>query len=149
AMYENAQLTGDSLTPRFAVNYLINPRHGLRAVYSEAIRSPDMFENNVNWSYRVTNLDSPTYGQTSGQYFVKTRGPGNLDKERMRSRELGYNGFFTDIGLSVDVKLFYDEITSMVSSPLRNNQYIASNANSARFSGSETQLDWHLSAADR
>ncbi|MFZ4968584.1 TonB-dependent receptor plug domain-containing protein [Pseudomonas sp. Mn2068] len=149
AMYENAQLTGDSLTPRFAVNYLINPRHGLRAVYSEAIRSPDMFENNVNWSYRVTNLDSPTYGQTSGQYFVKTRGPGNLDKERMRSRELGYNGFFTDIGLSLDVKLFYDEITSMVSSPLRNNQYIASNANSARFSGTETQLDWHLSAADR
>ncbi|NWB92124.1 TonB-dependent receptor plug domain-containing protein [Pseudomonas agarici] len=149
AMYENAQLTGDSLTPRFAVNYLINPRHGLRAVYSEAIRSPDMFENNVNWSYRVTNFDSPTYGQTSGQYFVKTRGPGNLDKERMRSRELGYNGFFADIGLNLDVKLFYDEITSMVSSPLRNNQYIASNANSARFSGSETQLDWHLSDADR
>ncbi len=149
AMYENAQLTGDSLTPRFAINYLINPRHGLRAVYSEAIRSPDMFENNVNWSYRVTNFDSPTYGQSSGQYFVKTRGPGNLDKERMRSRELGYNGFFADIGLSLDVKLFYDEITSMVSSPLRNNQYIASNANSARFSGTETQLDWHLSTADR
>jgi len=48
AMYEDTQLTGNSLTPRIAVNYLINPRHGLRAVYSEAIRSPDMFENNVN-----------------------------------------------------------------------------------------------------
>ncbi|UUQ66179.1 TonB-dependent receptor [Pseudomonas fuscovaginae UPB0736] len=149
AMYEYTQLTDDSLTPRFAVNYLINPRHGLRAVYSEAIRSPDMFENNVNWSYRVTNLDSPTYGQNSGQYFVKTRGPGNLDKELMRSRELGYNGFFADIGLNLDVKLFYDEITSMISSPLRNNQYIASNANSARFRGSETQFDWRVSNADR
>ncbi len=149
AMYEDTHLSGNSLTPRVAVNYLINPRHGLRAVYSEAIRSPDMFENNVNWSYRVTNLSSPAYGQNSGQYFVVTRGPGNLDKELMRSRELGYNGFFADIGLNVDVKLFYDEISEMVSEPLRNNQYIASNSNSSRFTGTETQLDWHMSTADR
>ncbi|WP_421553862.1 TonB-dependent receptor plug domain-containing protein [Pseudomonas yamanorum] len=149
AMYEDTHLSGNSLTPRVAVNYLINPRHGLRAVYSEAIRSPDMFENNVNWSYRVTNLSSPAYGQNSGQYFVVTRGPGNLNKELMRSRELGYNGFFADIGLNVDVKLFYDEISDMVSEPLRNNQYIASNTNSSRFTGTETQLDWHMSTADR
>ena len=148
-MYEDTHLSGNSLTPRVAVNYLINPRHGLRAVYSEAIRSPDMFENNVNWSYRVTNLSSPTYGQNAGQYFVVTRGPGNLDKELMRSRELGYNGFFAELGLNVDVKLFYDEITDMISSPLRNNQYIASNANSSRFSGAESQFDWRVSDADR
>lgn len=149
AMFEDTQLTGSSLTPRVAVNYLINPRHGLRAVYSEAIRSPDMFENNVNWSYQVTNLRPSAYGQSSARYFVKTRGPGDLDKERMRSRELGYNGFFAELGLAVDVKLFYDEITGMISEPLRNNQYIASNANNSRFTGTETQLDWHVSRADR
>lgn len=149
AMYEKTQLIGDSLTPRVAINYLINPRHGLRAVYSEAIRSPDMFENNVNWSYQVTNLSPAAYGQSSARYFVKTRGPGNLDQEHMRSRELGYNGFFADLGLNVDVKLFYDEITDMISEPLRNNQYIASNSNASRFSGTETQLDWRVSAADR
>jgi iron complex outermembrane receptor protein len=149
AMFEDARLTGSSLTPRVAVNYLITPRHGLRAVYSEAVRSPDMFENNVNWSYRVTNLTPRAYGQSSARYFVRTRGPGNLEQEHMRSRELGYNGFFADIGLTVDVKLFYDEITGMISEPLRNNQYIASNSNSSRFSGGETQLDWRMSAADR
>ena len=53
------------------------------------------------------------------------------------------------MGLAVDVKLFYDEITGMISEPLRNNQYIASNANDSRFRGTETQLDWRLSAADR
>ncbi|ROM89760.1 TonB-dependent siderophore receptor [Pseudomonas brassicacearum] len=149
AMYEKTELVGDSLTPRVAINYLINPRHGLRAVYSEAIRSPDMFENNVNWSYQVTNLSPGAYGQSSARYFVKTRGPGNLAQEHMRSRELGYNGFFADVGLNVDVKLFYDEITDMISEPLRNNQYIASNSNASRFSGAETQLDWRVSAADR
>lgn len=149
AMYEDTQLTGNSLTPRIAVNYLINPRHGLRAVYSEAIRSADMFENNVNWSYRVTGLSAPVYGQNSAQYFVRTRGPGNLDQERMRSRELGYNGYFSDQALNLDIKLFYDEISGMISEPLRNNQYIASNNNSARFSGTEGQVDWQLSRADR
>lgn len=149
AMFEDTRLTGNSLTPRVAVNYLINPRHGLRAVYSEAIRSPDMFENNVNWSYQVTNLRPSAYGQTSARYFVKTRGPGDLEQERMRSRELGYNGYFAEWGLAVDVKLFYDEITGMISEPLRNNQYIASNSNSSRFSGTETQLDWRVSSADR
>ncbi|KNH47903.1 TonB-dependent receptor plug domain-containing protein [Pseudomonas lini] len=149
AMFEDTQLTGHSLTPRVAVNYLINPRHGLRAVYSEAIRSPDMFENNVNWSYQVTNLKPSAYGQSSARYFVKTRGPGDLEQERMRSRELGYNGYFAEWGLAVDVKLFYDEITGMISEPLRNNQYIASNSNSSRFTGTETQLDWRVSSADR
>ncbi|MGL6246479.1 TonB-dependent receptor plug domain-containing protein [Pseudomonas sp.] len=149
AMFEDTQLTGSSLTPRVAVNYLINPRHGLRAVYSEAIRSPDMFENNVNWSYQVTNLRPSAYGQSSARYFVKTRGPGDLEQERMRSRELGYNGYFAELGLTVDVKLFYDEISGMISEPLRNNQYIASNSNSSRFKGAETQLDWRLSSADR
>ncbi|WP_283188887.1 TonB-dependent receptor [Pseudomonas sp. PMCC200344] len=149
AMFEDTHLIGSSLTPRVAVNYLINPRHGLRAVYSEAIRSPDMFENNVNWSYQVKNLRPSAYGQSSARYFVKTRGPGDLEQEHMRSRELGYNGYFAKVGLAVDVKLFYDEITGMISEPLRNNQYIASNSNSARFSGAETQLDWRISSADR
>jgi len=149
AMFEDTRLSGSSLTPRVAVNYLINPRHGLRAVYSEAVRSPDMFENNVNWSYRVTNLKPGAYGQSSARYFVRTRGPGDLDQEHMRSRELGYNGYFAEQGLAVDVKFFYDEITGMISEPLRNNQYIASNANTARFTGAETQFDWDISRADR
>ena len=149
AMFEDTRLSGSSLTPRIAVNYLINPRHGLRAVYSEAVRSPDMFENNVNWSYRVTNLKPGAYGQSSARYFVRTRGPGDLDQEHMRSRELGYNGYFAEQGLAVDVKFFYDEITGMISEPLRNNQYIASNANTARFTGAETQFDWNISRADR
>ncbi len=149
AMYETNYLIGDSLTPRFAINYLINPRHGLRAVYSEAVRSPDMFEDNVNWSYQVNGLQPAAYGRSSARYFVRTRGPGDLEQEHMRSREVGYNGFFPDFGLSLDAKLFHDEITGMISEPLRNNQYIASNANTARFQGGEAQLDWRVTAADR
>jgi iron complex outermembrane receptor protein len=149
AMLEDDQLSGSSLTPRLAVNYLITPRHGLRAVYSEAVRSPDMYENNVDWRYRVRNLQPLAFGQGSATYFARSRGPGNLDQEIMRSRELGYNGSFADAGIALDIKLFYDEIHSMISEPLRNDRFFPSNANSMRFSGAETQLDWQLSHADR
>ncbi|WP_308812267.1 TonB-dependent receptor plug domain-containing protein [Pseudomonas entomophila] len=149
AMLEDSRLSGESFTPRVALNYLITPRHGLRLVYAEAVRSPDMFENNVNWSYRVNHLTPAAFGQRQAEYFVKTRGPGDLDQERMRSREIGYNGYFTALDLNVDLKLFHDEITGMISEPLRNNQYIASNANRARFTGSEAQLDWQATLEDR
>jgi iron complex outermembrane receptor protein len=129
-----------------AVNYLITPRHGLRAVYSEACARRHVREQRqleLHGQEPVPNA----YGLQDGEYFVKTRGPGNLDQERMRSRELGYNGYFSDIDLSMDVKLFYDEITGMISEPLKNNQYIASNANKARFTGSEAQFDWRPPSA--
>lgn len=149
AMLENDQLTGDSLTPRVAINYLITARHGLRAVYSEAVRSPDMYENNVDWRYRVRNLQPLAFGQSSATYFARSQGPGNLDQEIMRSRELGYNGLFAEAGIALDIKLFYDEIRNMISEPLRNDRFAPSNANHMRFSGAETQIDWQLSHADR
>lgn len=62
---------------------------------------------------------------------------------------MGYNGFFAGTGLSLDVKLFHDTISRMISEPLRNNQYIASNTNDARFKGTEAQLDWRLGSNDR
>lgn len=149
AMFEDDELTDSSLTPRLAVNYLITPQHGLRAVYSEAVRSADMYENNVDWRYRITNLTPTINGNSSAYFFTHARGPGDLDQEIMRSRELGYNGLFTDLGLAVDVKLFYDEIHRMISAPLQADNFEPSNDDMTRFKGAETQLDWRLGSADR
>ena len=149
AMLEDDRLTGTSVTPRLAVNYLITPRHGLRAVYSQAVRSPDMYENNVDWRYRIRGLTPQPYGQRDGYYFVRAQGPGDLDQEVIRSHELGYNGQFSDLRLSLDVRLFYDEIHDMISEPLRADRFVPNNRHSMRFSGAETQLDWQLGDADR
>lgn len=149
AMLEDDQLTGSSLTPRLAVNYLITPKHGLRAVYSQAVRSPDMYENNANSRYRIRGIQPPPFGQRDADYFLHARGPGNLEQEVIRSHELGYNGLFADAGLSVDLKLFYDEIHNMISEPLRADRFAPDNSHRMRFSGAETQLDWQVSNADR
>ncbi|MES2819023.1 MAG: TonB-dependent receptor [Pseudomonadota bacterium] len=149
AMLEQDRLSGSSLSPRLSLNYLITPRHGLRAVYAESVRSPDMFENNADWSYRVENLEPAPFGQRTAYFFASVRGPGDLDQEIMRSRELGYNGHFESLGLGVDFKLFHDEITQMISEPLKILDFMPSNDNRIRFTGAETQLDWQLGAADR
>ena len=149
SMYERDSMTGDSLTPRVALNYLITPSHGLRAVYSEAIRSPDMFENEGNWSFRVREMDPTAYGQRQALFFPSARGPGNLEEERIRSHELGYNGHFASIGLSVDIKAFYDEIDDLISEPLKINNFKPTNDNNMQLRGADTEADWKISANDR
>lgn len=148
AMHEDDSLSGSSLTSRIALNYLITPRHGLRFVYSEAIRSPDMQENNVNWAYRMENLSPSLNGNTSAYYFATAQGPGDLQQEIMRSREIGYNGQF-DFGLQIDIKLFNDEIHQMIAEPLNIKEFSQNNENYMWLRGAETEIDWTFTSSDR
>ncbi|SDU10142.1 TonB-dependent receptor plug domain-containing protein [Halopseudomonas salegens] len=147
AMAEEDQLSGFSFSPRLAAHYFMRPTHSLRAVYSEAVRSPDMYENNAYWTYRPSNLEgAPTTGDT---YYALAEGPGDLKQERMRSVELGYNGHFHHSGLSIDIKLFYDEIRDMISQPLQIVNFVPDNSSFARFKGGETQVDWQANRNHR
>ncbi len=148
AMFEDDKFAGSSLTPRVALNYLITPRHGLRFVYSEAVRSPDMFENSARWSYRMDNVSPDLDGRGHAYYYASAVGPGNLEQEKIRSREIGYNGQF-DFGLKVDIKLFDDEIHRMISEPLSITEFAPSNANQMWFRGAEAEIDWDIGNADR
>lgn len=148
-MLEDVEGSGSSFSPRLAVNYLFNPQHSLRAVYSEAVRSPGMYENDVDWRYRVRHLTPAPYGQSEAYYFASAHGPGDLGKEHTRSREIGYNGFFRETGLAVDVRLFHEEITGLISDPLSVVDFSPDNGDRIRFSGAEGQLDWRLDLRDR
>ncbi len=149
AMLEDDSVAGSSLSPRLALNYLITPAHGLRAVYSEAVRSPDMFENDANWQYLVRDLSPAPFGRTQSYGFTHAYGPGNLEQERMRSQELGYNGHFSSLGLSIDFKLFNDEITSLISEPLRLWSFYPSNDNWLKLHGAELEMNWYTTPGDR
>lgn len=149
AMYEKDQFSGNSLTPRIALNYLITPRHSLRAVYSEAVRSPDMFEDRANWRFTMLNPSVPSIdGSPTSHSYAYAQGPGNLKQEITRSRELGYNGQFL-FGLSVDIKVFDDEIRRMISEPLSLSDFEPSNNNQMWFRGAETEINWQLGRQDR
>jgi len=146
-MYEDAQLVGDAFSPRLASHFFLSPFHSVRFVYSEAVRSPDMYENNVNWTYQISNLSGPVSGDQ--RYYATAIGPGNLKQEHMRSRELGYNGTLHQAGLSMDLRIFQEQITDMNSEPLKINDFNPNNDSSAEFEGAEAQLDWQATYADR
>jgi len=146
-MYEDSELVGDAFSPRVAMHYFLAPLHSLRFVYSEAVRTPDMYENNVNWTYQVKNLSGPVTGQQT--YYATATGPGNLDTEKMRSREIGYNGTVHQYGLALDLRIFQERITGMNSEPLKITDFYPNNDSSAEFEGAEAQIDWRATYADR
>ncbi|SDR93286.1 iron complex outermembrane recepter protein [Halopseudomonas sabulinigri] len=146
-MYEDSELVGDAFSPRLAMHYFLAPLHSIRFVYSEAVRTPDMYENNVNWTYQVKNLSGPVSSPQT--YYVTAVGPGNLGPEKMRSREVGYNGTFHQYGLALDLRVFQERITEMDSEPLKITDFYPNNESSAEFEGAEAQIDWRATYADR
>ena len=148
-MLEHDSSNGDSFSPRLAVNYLFTPAQSLRAVYSEAVRSPDMFENNADWQYQVKDL-RPAIGQSStANFFMSAQGNGQLQQEKIRAFELGYNAHFAPQRLSLDIKLFDEKITRMISHKPNIASYALSNDDHIDFYGSELESNWQATAKDR
>ena len=146
-MYEHEQMIGDSFSPRLSSHFFLAPQHSLRLVYAEAVRSPDMYENSANWRYQISDISGPLAGPLN--HYAWARGPGDLDHERMRSRELGYHGHFHQLGMQLDIRAFHERITGMNSEPLKVSDFQPNNESTIRFKGVESELDWQLSQTDR
>lgn len=149
AMYEHDSMVGDSLSPRLAVNYLLHPAHGLRAVYAEAVRSPDMFEEAANWQMQVRDLQPAVLGRTSAPLFLTSQSSGNLRQEHIVSRELGYNGSFASLGLHLDLRLFDENITDLMTFWPTLGDPGPSNDDRLSFRGWESDANWQLGLSDR
>ncbi|MDF5828309.1 TonB-dependent receptor [Pseudomonas aeruginosa] len=148
-MLEDVEGSGSSFSPRLAVNYLFNPQHSLRAVYSEAVRSPGMYENDVDWRYRVRHLTPAPYGQRKPTTSPAPTAPATWARNTPVRARSASNGFFRETGLAVDVRLFHEEITGLISDPLSVVDFSPDNGDRIRFSGAEGQLDWRLGLRDR
>ena len=111
-------------SPRVAANFILANNHTLRFVYSEAVRTPDAFEQNPDWSYRPRNVQPP-YTFLEGQRFLvanlvdpatSTYGK-TLEEEHIISREISYFGqYYLDSStLSLEVRYFNDKLRDMIS----------------------------------
>ena len=149
AMYEHDSMIGDSLSPRLAINYLLHPAHGIRTVYAEAVRSPDMFEEAGDSQYYIRNLTPQPFAQTAAYIPERHLAPGGLSQERIVSRELGYNGHFSSLGLHLDLRLFDEDITELLTFWPGSDPMPASNDDRLSFRGWETEANWHLGSSDR
>lgn len=140
---ERDELTGGGFSPRIALNTHINENNTIRFVVSKAVRMPDLLEQRANWTYRTTNYSSPVNGATEGYFAFTAISPRNLQGERITSKEIGYLGNFPKYGALVDVKIFDDELSYLISEKLQNSDFSPTNSNWAHLKGAEFQVTYN------
>ncbi len=127
----------DYFSPRAAANFILNNNHALRFVFSRAVRTPDAFEQNPDWSYTPRNVQPP-FEVLEGQRIevenildpsTSTYGQ-KLEEEWITSREISYFGQFhlESALLSLEVRYFNDDLRDMISGVINEEEwYIANN----------------------
>jgi iron complex outermembrane receptor protein len=134
---------------RAAANYQLSKRHIFRFAGSKSYRDPTLLELNQNSIYTYDN---------QGEEIVVYRRVYSDDlifPEKQVSREIGYLGLFDDKNLSLDIRIFDEELTNLIgerrepsSGPL---QHIAGTINiidnieNMRLKGVESQLQYRPS----
>lgn len=137
--WERTSTTGDNyFSPRVATNFIINNYHAVRLVYSQAVRTPDGFEQDPDWGYTLRNVRPFLYSDLEGRRIttdstVQERDLltlGNeLDEETITSQEVSYFGQFPmDQALfSLEVRAFRDELRDMISGVIQLKEWTLEN----------------------
>jgi iron complex outermembrane receptor protein len=102
SMLDDDGMGNRSNSPRAAFNYHLTPQHTVRFGISTATRSPSMGEANVN-------AQNPALG---GAYIPPLM---PLTPEKVMSKEIGYLGEFRSIGLTIDSRVYLDQVNDIIS----------------------------------
>lgn len=101
AMHEDSGLGQKHLSPRAALIYKVTDKQALRVGISQAYRNPSIYEERGNYHFPAP---IGTLYQANG----------GLRSESMLSREAGYLGEFHDYGISVDARIYHDELRDII-----------------------------------
>lgn len=135
AMWENDGITGSDVSPRVAINYHVLPEHTLRASVSSANRTPVLIEESSDYSIRLGRLPPIQYLKSAG----------GLRPEHIVSREIGYIGQYAGGRVMVDLKLYRDRLTNLIT-PASND---FTNADWANVHGVEGQVKFRTGPEDQ
>lgn len=151
-MYEHDDLNDENFSPRYALNLHLNPNHTLRFIYSEAIRSPDLYEKEGRRIYELTGSSISGSGGDPFIYGLGNYGEGLrvatgvISNESIYSHEISYFGILNNLGMQLDLKLFYDELSGLISQSLDHDPSLPlKSENRIHQSGFEGQIKWDVS----
>ncbi|MET1256980.1 TonB-dependent receptor plug domain-containing protein [Aliikangiella maris] len=129
---------------RIAVNYNLTQEQTIRFSTASSIRTPDLMENDRNWSFLGRNLDQELDGSSEAYIYFNSVNADELEPEEIRSTEIGYYGNFSDIGLKLDVKLFHEDLTNLISERIDFFDLASlTNGGEARLKGYEIQAEYN------
>ena len=140
AMFERSQMGGEFLSPKLGMTYKLSEQESVRFNVSKAVRTPDISDQYFKWHYVLSN----------GKQSYTTYAANGEDEEKITSYEIGYYHYWASHGLSLDVKLYHDEIQDMV---LSNKRFTALMKDSpieegvvedVDINGLEVEFDWRF-----
>lgn len=135
-MGEKEDRTELVFAPRAALNYKFTPSQSMRLVYSESVRSPDLFEQSANWNFVVEGYE----GASGNTYYQTQQGPETLDHQYIKSYEIGYYGRLQTLDSEVDVRVFKEDLTDIVYQSIKISDLKTIQGTSISFEGIEWQL---------
>jgi len=127
--------------PRVALNYKVTPSQSLRAVYSESVRSPDLFEQKADWTFTLDGAQS-TASLNGTSFYQNQQGPNTLDHQFIESYEIGYYGRVAWLDLEADVRIFHEHLADVYYQSLRLSEFTTEENLSIRFEGVEWMLNF-------
>jgi iron complex outermembrane receptor protein len=149
--WERTSTTNDSyFSPRVASNFIFNDSQALRFVYSEAVRTPDPFEQNPDYGYTLRNVSPDDFSALEGfrvtmddinPYIAQTTLGEDLEEENITSYEISYFGQFQmqEALLYLEVRGFRDELRDMVGGVIKLEDWTLANSLAADQQGFEIE----------
>jgi len=154
SMLEHNSFTNTDISPRASVNFKLTPNQTIRLGVSSALRTPNYVEEKFNSKVFIPLVVPNITGNSTGVAYT-FQNAGNVDPEKIVSREIGYLGDFG--GLSIDAKIFNDQISSFISTPripgfvtpsgflrLSSRPRSGENGGDVLVNGFETQAKWRM-----
>lgn len=112
ALVEHNEFNGTRTSPRLALNYKLEEGRYLRASYTEAYRTPALFEEKADYAAR---LATAALGYPEGTVIRQLySSDGNLKPEHMTSMELAFGAHAAEQRFSYEIKLFHEESRDLI-----------------------------------
>ena len=128
---------------RAAANYQLSKKHVFRLAGSHSYRDPTLLEVNQNSIYNYDNQGEKI------TLYTRVFSDNDIVNEKQVSREIGYLGLFDDKKLSLDIRIFDEELTNLIgerrepsSGPLQDSVNIIDNTENMQLKGIEWQLQY-------
>ena len=129
--------TGRKPSGRVTMAYKLNNNSKIRSSWGSGVRFPSMYDLH----YANGNTNASGGGTYSGDGY---RGlvVGDLNAERANSYDLGYETYFNNLNLNLDVAYFYVEQKNPLNSDARNNWKMGNTVGVNYAKGLELGLKW-------
>lgn len=110
AMYETASIASNRLSPRLALNYLIDESTSIRAARTRAFRMPSILERHNTYYLRQNDANG---NRILEQQASAAEGliPGQID-----TTELGFYCLIPENNLQLDLRLFHERVSQGIRS---------------------------------